>query len=502
MKVNKKTVGVIACILVLVCAVAVGLIFRHSKSVMNDPVDTEEVTSTTVSDPEPVSTPVEKTFPVFFEPFDGYEKVSPEEMDRRFKKNIARFDPYIRKCLTEVYDGLVKNIGRMKYYMTLCGFPDSVSYIYEQYVKPLETVGFIRHVKNGDPDFYDLRNKYDTSCFVPNENGIYVLQESYMDDYEMHLVLAEEVVHAGQDVHERFDGYGDYLILGEGEANTIAAMQMPMINTENLTFFFDDYDYDHICELHGISHQQNTMATRYYVYLMVLVGYEGVERWLNSGDSAVLENAISERFGIDGTKFYDDLYESIMRCAYDEYFEEPSKMFETENAFLDCFRQIIRNVRTEKEAKYVFELYRYLNIQFKSEYMDYTGIEGDAPGIDITNQFIDRSEVEDDLYAMVNKYFVQYLRDLKSQSRLTFNAYINPGIEKKPDGIPTSMDRKDVVYDRMTSTIKIMVEGEDPIVFPVEKTSCESLTAGYPANLRIGKAKFVRAAQAAGFLVW
>ena len=145
--------------------------------------------------------------------------------------------------------------------MTLCGYPDKISLINEKFVKPLASLGFIKQIHEDDPNYNDLLYKYGSSCFVQEENGVYLFDMSFIDDYEMDLILAEEIVHASQNGITEIKGYGDFFMLSEGEANVIAALQKPFINTENITFFYDHGNPDYICEIHGISHQISTIAT-------------------------------------------------------------------------------------------------------------------------------------------------------------------------------------------------------------------------------------------------
>ena len=189
---------------------------------------TEVESSTTIPNPT-TSMPEEKEFIVEYDEFTGYEDISIEEMNNNFKSNISKFDNNIKEKLTDVYTKLVKNIKSYDFYFRICGYPNCYSYINEKFVKPIGDLSFIKEIPENDPSYDELLSKYESSCYVPDENGIYVFDASFKDEEEIRLILAEEVVHSGQHVLDKFDGFGDYLILGEGEANIVAAMQKDTI---------------------------------------------------------------------------------------------------------------------------------------------------------------------------------------------------------------------------------------------------------------------------------
>ena len=472
MNMKKLSFKIVICMFlaaVICIAIIVTIQSRHNNRAQESTTSQPVVTTVTEATSATVTTkPVEeKVFPVIYKAFDGYEKVSLEEMTARFEKYSSKFSYSIRKRLTRVYQALLENIESYQYYMTLCGYPDAISFIHEKYVKPLASLGFIKHIHEDDPNYNDLRGKYQSSCFVPEENGVYLIDESFIDDDEMDLIIAEEIVHAGQNALKETEGFGDYLMLDEGEANVITAMQKPFIDTENITFFYDHHDPNHICEIHGISHQQNVIATRYYTYLTLLAGYKNVVKWRKTDNSEYLTRAISERFKIDGTEFYDKMYESMISRVYEYYDDDASIMFEVEKRFLKCFNTIIQNVKTKTEAQTLFETYRYLRIQYGLDYTDYT--KDEENGVDITDQFLDRSETEDSLYEMVRRFKIKYIRNQELANKQVFFTCIHPQIPKSREAIPASLNRKDLIYDGDTNSLRIVIDGKDDIVVPVEE---------------------------------
>ena len=187
MKAGKTVVRILFCVLALALCIVLVDVVKLGVSYHNNHQTTTATTAAAATQPAvpadttvPDTPPAEDGFEVSYKAYDGYETVSLEEMNKAFEKNASKYSRDIRERLTKIYHGLVNNIDLYRYYMTFSGFPDAITFINEKFVKPLGTLSFIKTIYHTDPDFYDYLNEYQSSCYVHDENGVYLLWESFI----------------------------------------------------------------------------------------------------------------------------------------------------------------------------------------------------------------------------------------------------------------------------------------------------------------------------------
>ena len=401
----------------------------------------EEIVS--MNSDEQLNNSFEEKYVFEYDMYDNHKSITLDEMNKNFEDNISKFDKNTQEYINTIYKNLVSNINCYSTYINFCGYPEATAFINEKFVEPIYNLNFIKIIPQDDPNYYELIKKHHSSCYSPEENGIYIFKDKYLDEEEMKLIIGEEIIHSGQKALDKFNDYAEYLILGEGEANIISSMQKNSINTENVYYFYGNDDINKICEIHGVSHIQNIIATRYYTYLSILAGYENINKWRETGDSKIIEQAITERFNVDGEKLYNNMLESIIDAVDSVYNKDDSKLFECENMFFECFSKIVDGINSKQEAVDILNLYRFLNIQYGLNYYDYSESND---GIDIINEFVSKKEVEEELYRKVSTFKALQV-DGEDIDFDLFNSYINPHIEPSINAQPVSVNQEEIHYE-------------------------------------------------------
>ena len=334
------------------------------------PSESEPVTTTTA--PQQTSTtrePVSTT-----ENIDEkmrYDKVSYEELVANLNENTKRFDPDLQAYVKDIVSIAYQNAGELCSVLQSVGVPEKEILLNEKVIKSLGKIDLLRIFSEMDDDYSEFWNQYQTSRYVKEENAIYMFVTSWNQTEQVQILL-EELVHAGQDyVLDSDVDYSVTEILTEGEANLYAwAMGFGNINNDALDFMrFRKNDND-LFQLYGAGHQDHAAASKYYIYLLSLVGYNAMNYLkYNDVDMKVITDKISQLYGVDGEHFFNLMVDVIVDLATGIEDGRTDMMLEIEKTYNECLLQIVETLSSKEEIEAFLKLYRFINIQFGTRHL-------------------------------------------------------------------------------------------------------------------------------------
>lgn len=288
---------------------------------------------------------------------------------KELEKNTKQFDSSVQTILKELVTTIYNNKDNVNEILDCFGFPDVETIINERIIKELKDIKFIYIKTSEDDEYYDDLEKFGGSHYSKKEKGIYVLCEPE----EVLHVLAEEIFHSGQTWEEACNEFNTYCLLGEGEANLYSWLLVDGCINPNEYYFYEGKN-DNIVNIgYGLGNGYYVLATKYYMYLNALLGYDTIEEFKNTLNSSMLTNKLNEMYGIDGERFYNNILEIIADGS--EYAGTKNDQFvKCENTFITCMNVMINGAKSNEEKQNILNKYKYLNqFGYKNEVYDNDG---------------------------------------------------------------------------------------------------------------------------------
>ena len=372
-----------------------------------------------------------------------------DELLATLKTNASQFDTDTQQELEELFNIIYTNYDNVSDLLKFNGFPSKDDLIMEKFIEPLKNIKFIKTIKQGDENFLDNLDRIGgASCYKKEENGIYLVYWGSESEAERHRVLFEEIIHSTQKElteSDTMDGC-DYYIFGEGEANAISGLLVEdKINNTNSFLFYDENNKNHEYCNHGIGGYHYTLASKYYMYLVTLVGYDTVNSFKENTDSKIISDKLTNLYGIDGIEYYDNM-KKVIADAFSDITDKRTDMFvENEQIYYRCLDKRLSYINTEEETKDFFDLYRYMINQYGSEYNEY---DENGNYIDKTSTKFDRSAIEEKLFnKMVSFKIFDNLSESKNNQKAIFYALLYPKRKYDESCYPSSLKKCNVSYD-------------------------------------------------------
>ena len=300
-----------------------------------------------------------------------YDDVSYEELMANLNENVKRFDPDLQAYVKDIVSIAYQNAGELCSALQATGIPKKEILLNEKVVKSLGKIDRLLVVTEMEDDYSALREKYETSRYVQDENAIYVFITGWNRTEQVQILL-EELVHAGQDY--ALDANIDFSateILTEGEANLYAwAMGFGNINNDALDFMRFRKSEDDLFQLYGAGYHDHAAASKYYIYLLSLVGYN-VMNYLkyNEADLKTVTDRITQLYGVDGERFLELMCLVIVDLATNIEDMRTDMMLEVEKIYNECLLQKVEKLSSKEEIEAFLKLYRFINIQFGTRHL-------------------------------------------------------------------------------------------------------------------------------------
>lgn len=381
-----------------------------------------------------------------------------DELLELLNENTKHLDSNIQKDLEEMLEIAYSNKDSIDQVLPLFGFSTTANILKDKIVEPLKEISFIDVTHSDDEDYYDKISKYGTSCYDEEENGIHIFCDEFNENNLLQILL-EEIIHSGQhyDSKKQDLGLSYYYLFGEGEANLLSWMlTYGAINNSPAVFFYDDEDYCKTNVGYGLGNSTYSLCTKYYMYLNTLVGNDAIEEYKKDFNDDFLINKL-DNLGIDGEKFFTSMREVIISNAYNTDKEYTKTFVDIEKQFLGLMEKKVNNANTKEEVENLLETYRYLNIQFGYEFIDYTN---DGKAIDKTKTKLDKTNIKHSLFEKCKEHEV--LSDLwvlpQDKQEDIFNLIIDPARDRENPVYCLGILNSRISYDLKTDTISVFNE--------------------------------------------
>lgn len=367
------------------------------------------------------------------------------------EKNMKQFDKSTQEDLRELLDVMYSNVDYVNEILPLVGFPDATTLIKEKFIEPLGKVKFIDVKTPDDDDYYDELMKYGSSCYDEKEKGIHIFCE---DTDQFKQILAEEVFHSGQTWQENCSDYSLYCLLGEGEANLLSwTLVYGCISNIPASFFYDDENEFLTNVGYGLGNGAHSLTTKYYMYLSTLLGNEVIEEYKKTLDNSILTDKLTETYGIDGEKFFNDIIDVIADGVNYIQHGREEQFVNCEKVFLSCMEQKVKKSNTKEDVAKILEIYRYTNIQFGYEYLVY---DEDGNCKNKTAEKLNKQEIEDELFYKCQKFkILGNITNHKEKERDIFDAIINPPKNREENVYPMSILSSKISYDSKNDVLTV-----------------------------------------------
>lgn len=361
------------------------------------------------------------------------KNITYEELIESFDTSIEKFDDATQDYLGKIFSIAYSNADDLLSALSPANMPNKNVFFYEKIVKPLQKIDFFKIVSEEDEDYSDLRQKYTTSRYIKEENGIYMFITGWNQNEQVQIAL-EEIIHAGQDYLIESDSidYAIFEILTEGEANLYAwALAFGNINNDSLDFFyFKDRGKD-LFQMYGSGHNDHSIASKYYVYLLSLVGFESLDYLKeNDVDMSSIASMLTSLYNIDGEKFLKDMADVMVDAACGIDNARTNIMLNVEKTYNDCLLKKISRLDSRKDVIKWIRLYRFINIQLGTRHLEKDSNDNYH---DITNkdEFLDRTKIEDILFekatefGILDDFVVGLPSDLPTQREIFEKGFVN-----------------------------------------------------------------------------
>ena len=322
-----------------------------------NPVNNETITSTTlevtspnVTSPSEVTEAAEVKIPET--PKVEVANITYEELMNEFYASIEKFDDATQDYLKSIFSIAYSNADDLIDTLSPLGIPNKNVFFQEKIVKSLEKIDFFKVVLEETDEYEELREKYETSRYVMEENGIYMFVTGWNQSEQIQVAL-EEIIHAGQDnlIKANID-FATFEILTEGEANLYSwALAFGNINNDSLDFFrYKDNDKD-LFQMYGSGHNDHSIASKYYIYLMSLVGYDVMNEMRNKYNPSLLITKLSSSYQLDGEKLLNDMADVMVDAACGIEDGRTDMMLNVEKTFNKCLEKEVSKLDNKKDVK-------------------------------------------------------------------------------------------------------------------------------------------------------
>lgn len=385
------------------------------------------------------------------------ETYSYEELMLQLELNSSKFDNQTQNYLRNLVEIVYKNGKDLNSILNSISNFETSNFIMENIVKPLEKLNNIEIVSYDD---YDRLNELDyRTCYDEDKQEIRICNETKDINYQR---LLEELMHTNQtDILSYSENgnildYADYLILGEGEANVISwALVYGKICNDSTCIMYSDDTYSDENIIYGTGYSYSA-ATKYYMYLVNLLGGDLIVDAINTHDASIITNALHEQYGIDGEDFYNKMKDVVVDLASNIDTERTHLLAPIENTYLSCLEQKLEKIDSEEELIEFLDLYRYTNIQYGFIHNE---MNENSDMIDKTKDIIDKS-IEDRLFERLEEYSVlEQLSDDSDIRRKIFDSLINPVRDSEKSIYPISLENTNISYDADLESVVLEYDG-------------------------------------------
>ena len=444
-----------------------------------NPVNNETITTTTMEVEAPNITEdaieevetteeVKETAPSVVK--EVVQDITYDELLEKFDASIEKFDAPTKDYLKQVFEIAYSNADDLLNTLSPLGLPNKNAFFLQKIVKPLQKIDFFKVITEENDDYSDLYQKYTTSRYVKEENGIYMFVAGWNENEQVQVAL-EEIIHAGQDylIDANID-YATFEILTEGEANLYAwALAFGNINNDSLDFFYFKNSKKDLFQLYGSGYHDHSIASKYFIYLMSLVGYDAIDDLkYNNVDLSDIETKLSTTYNINGPKLLSDMADVMVDAACKINDARTDMMLNIEKTYNECLTKKVSKLDSKKDVMDYIRLYRFMNIQLGTRHLVK---HDDGVYEDVTNkdEYLNRTHIEDLLFekatefGILKDYVVGLPEDVNIQRTIFDKGFVN---SPRPD------DYGDNFYSIDIFTSKITYKGNSLNVENMNGSSC------------------------------
>lgn len=388
-----------------------------------------------------------------------YKKLKPE-LDNAIKK----YPSEVQKELKELFDTVYTNYDDIYNLLKFSKIPKKEELINNLLINPLKNnIKTIKFTNTGSSSYFDYDKK---EICIAKEN-----------EKVRKNVLFEEIIHSTQmNVINKLDSTtAEYCNWGEGEANAWAYMlTYPTIENESDVLFYPEKgNEDKMYTFFGTGNSFYTLATRYYMQLLTLVGYDAVEEFKKNPDSSKIVEILSSKYGIDGKTYYDNMQKVTESAMNYEDSKNIDLLVRNEEIYFECLEKELSCANSNDEVLELFNYSRYYNSQYAGLYQIYKG------GRYVSEKYLSAKEnYLKNLFLKVED--TGALNGLASDSDERFKifyAIMNPEVDIHNEGKqPVSLATSKITYDGThvgisNSKSSVNINTETRIITPASKNT-------------------------------
>lgn len=379
------------------------------------------------------------------------QNFSLEELIKQLETTYGKFDKQTQMSLKKLVETVYKNGNRLTEILNQISDFEVSNFILKNIIHPLQHINNIEIVSHDD---YDRLNELGyTTCYDEGKNEIRVCNETETLNYQR---LLEELMHVNQtdilaevETGKEFD-YADYCILAEGEANVLSwALTYDAICNDSVCIMYSDDTYSDENIIYGTGYSYSAV-TKYYMYLVTLIGYDTLQEARKLHDTTVITDALSKTYNIDGREFYNNMKDIIIDLMSNIDNQRTHMLAPIENTYFNCLEQKLEKITDAKELINFFDLYRYMNIQYGFIHNEF---DENSNAVDKTDKLVDKS-IENMLFEKLEEYSIlDKFVDESVSRRKIFNAIINPVRNEEKAIYPISLSNVSISYDQNSNNI-------------------------------------------------
>lgn len=374
-----------------------------------------------------------------------------EELLKDFNSVIKKYPEKIQIKLRKVFNKAYSNYGSVYEQLKVKGVPRRDIFMRNIFIEALDKN--VKSIEFLDPfgDDYDRAwEESDGMSYFEEQTGkIVVMVEMGSDNKDVNdEELMHEIIHASQVelIRKMSLGTPEYYIWGEGEASAWARMlTSPLISFESQCLFGTE---DKLYTAKGAGNGAYCVASRYYMQLLVLLGYNEMQQFKKNINSSKIINDLSSEYGIDGKKYYENIQKVMnsANCEKDEYID---LLVQNDATFKNCLMKKLSALKSAEEIKDFFDIYRMMNIQYGITYEErYVKNDVDIGYIDKTKEKIDNSHIENELFKkMQNIGAFDPLSTVPSEQRQIFDTLLYLKAQEDESYLPYTLKKSNLSYD-------------------------------------------------------
>lgn len=428
------------------------------------------VTTTTTSI-ETVNTSTEETLTNSVEPTNIEDKNLTKKHDAEYKKlenelndAIKKYPTEVKKELKELFDMVYTNYDNVYNLLKFTKMPEKKELINKLLISPLKNnIKTIKFTNTEVNSYFDYEKK---EICVAKENG--KIRKN---------ILFEEIIHSTQmnEINKLETTTSEYCILGEGEANAWSYMlTSPTIENESdLLFYPEKGNEDKMYTFFGTGNSFYTIATRYYMQLLTLLGYDTLEEFKNNPDSSKIIESLTTKYGIDGKSYYDNMQEVTYSAMNHEDSENIDLLVGNEEIYFTCLEKKLLSLNSNDEIMQFFDYSRYYNSQYAGLYQEYKNRRY------VSQKYSNiKEEYLNNLFLKIED--VGALTKLSENQNERFNIFytiMNPEVDIHNDGKqPISLATSTISYDGNNITISnpesstVIINTKTRMILPSNKS--------------------------------